>query len=486
MPPHSRGDAEVLRPGPVAPFERSVGPVPRFAPEGLSRGLTPRIVIGLQRAAGNARVTGWLQRSAGRGPLTPDQIDAAIDAHQHGPATFDALADRTIQSLAGAPVTGRFDRRTAVELAIFQRRVGLPANGIVDEPTTNVLLTDCVRAGRYDEGMHLVMIVFAVDPGSLALSVRYNAALPTAAGARTEIGGLQVIEVGPSAFADAATLSHAVAQVQSGRILTVPLASRTPAVLTPAEAMLASLFNRPRFDTLSCTAIANLIGSPSFDLTPDASQFIAEFQGRAGLPVNGKIDDPTLREFVARLIAGGSHNAAVHLLIEAHEFGRQGLLVGVLDVAADLSLADEYAIESPQILGPSTVRLGPDAFAQGLAGLTHTIAHALVEAREIMRGRSQEVRDFLAARTEILSVGMDEESFGVTRSATSAGGGFIRDADDALRAYRNMTLRERRRMWPDFEEVRDKVRTRFKSATPADRNANAAIIDRYDAQTRPR
>ncbi len=111
----------MIGPGPVAPFGRPVRPAPWFAPEGLSRGLTPRI---------------------------PDQIDAAIDAHQHGRATFDALADRAIQSLVGAPVTGRFDRRTAVQLAIFQSRVGLPADGIVDEPTTDVLLRECVSAGR--------------------------------------------------------------------------------------------------------------------------------------------------------------------------------------------------------------------------------------------------------------------------------------------------------------------------------------------------
>ena len=104
----------------------------------------------------------------------------------HGLATFDALADRTIQSLVGAPVTGRFDARTAQEVATFPSRAGLRATGIADQPTADVMLRLSVRAGRYDEGLHLVMVVFAIDLGSVALSIRFNAALPTDASSRAD------------------------------------------------------------------------------------------------------------------------------------------------------------------------------------------------------------------------------------------------------------------------------------------------------------
>ncbi len=436
-------------------------------------------VHGVLATAGNAAMSAAIQRSAlarkPKDPLTQAQVDAALAAQAGQAGKFDANAIRIVQGAVRAPISGTFDAASAQAVARFQ---GPGGSGIVDQQTMEQIFGALVSNGRQDAAIHLAVTWGSVATTLLAFSLRYDAQLTTDIQVTPKLGGLQVIEVGPSALVDLTTASTAVGSAFTGAITSVP--QQAPKRLTQAEAQAAAAFNQSKIDDFrsEVTLQALLPGAP-MGMTEDMAQFIAEFQATnlQGVAADGMISDATLHEITTRLIAGGNEDAAVQLLIDYHDLGDEG----VLDVSVDLSRPDDFIVDYDELKGPARVHIGQAAFNQGHAGLVHVIAHALTEAKAVRYGvGSQYVRNFLGARREILSIGMDEENF------TAPGGkGFVEDADEALYAYQQMGKRDKKQMWKRFDEVRDKVHMRFMMAKPSDQKAHAKLLADYDAQHPP-
>jgi hypothetical protein len=471
-------------PGRTPTAEPPVERGPREAPLG---GLSVPAVIALQRTAGNAAVVATLARKSG--PLSDADADAAWADYRGGPFRFDQNCDRIILSVLRQGGDA-FLPASAQALARFQDRAGLVADGKIDVLTLDALARDLVRNNRHAQVIHLVNLFFSTLALDESLTIRYNAALQTDSTTKTEAGELFVVEVGPSAFIDVTTLADVlrVATQRAGVILG-PLGLPVPSLLSPAQERDAITFNNARFPNMKAMiAIQGLLsGGKAFATSIDAQtvQLIADVQRVSNIPVSGIIDDDTLREFITRLIAAGQHNAALLLIAEGHSAIDTS---GLLDFSADLSLPGDYELDAPGLTGPTSVRFGQETFKQDFAGITHTVAHAATEAKLLQNGvTSQEVRGFFGARTEILSIGMEEEGFGAGATGKALfGTGFIQDAEDALYNFKNMTVRERKRFFRAFEEVRDKVDMRFLATTAANRKTYAKVLDGYRAVQKPK
>ncbi len=88
---------------------------------------------------------------------------------------------------------------------------------------------------------------------------------------------------------------------------------------------------------------------------------------------------------------------------------------------------------------------------------------------------SENLREFLGERVEILSKGMLEEDFE----------GFADDIKRALGLWKAMTPPQQRSHWTKLEDVRDKVRERFAAASGAERKPHAKLLTGYNALSRP-
>lgn len=149
---------------------------------------------------------------------------------------------------------------------------------------------------------------------------------------------------------------------------------------------------------------------------------------------------------------------------------------GLDSIQFDASLAGVNASTAGPIPGNSTVRIGPAAFAQGYAGLVHTIAHELEHVRQRRAGiANQNLREFLAEAIEIMSVGMFRESLA----------GFMDDAGRALFHWNSLPVAEQRANRDRFIQVRDRVRERFNAASAADRATHQATMNGYNAVVVP-
>ena len=453
----------------------------------LLGGLTVPVVIAMQRTAGNAAVAATLARKGG--PLSDPDAEAAWRHYRGGPFRFDQNCDRIILSVLRQG-GDTFLPASAQALARFQDRAGLVADGKIDVLTLDALFRNLVANDRHSQAIHLVDLFFATLARDESLTIRYNAALPTDSTTKTEAGELFVVEVGPSAFADVTTLAGVLtAATQRTGVILGPLGLPVPSLLSPAQERDAIAFNTARFPSLkSMFAIQGLLsGGKAFAPAMDAQtvQLIADLQRAMKIPISGSIDDDTLQEFVTRLLARGQHNSALLLIAEGHSAINMS---GLLDFAADLSLPGDFELDASGVAGPTSVRFGQETFKQDFAGMTHTIAHAATQARLLQNGiTSQEVRGFFGARTEILSIGMEEEGFGAGATGTALfGTGFIQDAEDALYNFKNMTVRERKRFFRFFDEVRDKVDIRFLATTAANRRTHAKVLDGYKAVQKPK
>ena len=288
-------------------------------------------------------------------------------------------------------------------------------------------------------------------------------------------GNLRVITIGSAAFANSTRLGNAIRANVTAANPARPAPGAAPAALTGAEARAATSFNRRLVrDARSAEIIQAQAGSTiTGTFTDDDSQRITVIQAAAGIIVdNGIFGRQTLRELVRRLDAAGERDAAIRLIVDFHRFNEDGLL----DIAFDATVTSNAETGSAQIPGPTTIRVGPRAFAQGFEGLVHTIAHELEHTRQRRIGiQNQNLREFLGERIEILSVGMEEENFA----------GLVDDAGRALAQFDAMPAALRRQNWARFVEVRTKVRSRFAGASAADQAANAALLVNYNAVVKP-
>ena len=244
--------------------------------------------------------------------------------------------------------------------------------------------------------------------------------------------------------------------------------------LNAAQEASAIRYNRIRYNSMSAQIIQNVVGTTADGIIGRLTvEAIASYQSTNGLLIDGKVGEQTLRSMVPDMEARSEHNEAIRLLMDFYNMSDFGAL---LSISFDPSLTTANATTSGSIPGPSTVRIGPLAFAQGFAGLVHTIKHELEHVRQRKIGiMNRDVREFLGEAVEIISLGMPEESVA----------GFFSDARRALRHFNRLSNAEKRTHWARFVQVRNKVRARFAAATAAEQVTHQPTLDGYNAVVRP-
>jgi peptidoglycan hydrolase-like protein with peptidoglycan-binding domain len=430
-----------------------------------------------QGAAKNHTKGGAAHLSAGtshtvsrQGLLTPAQETAAIKFNN---SRYDGRSKRIIQNTVGVGVDGIIGPITVEGIATFQQTHGLPPNGQVDLTTLNTMVRTLAIDDFHEHAIQLVVDFHNMNTSDV-LSISHDPSLLFPA-ISFESGNLRVIRVGNFSF-----LSEAILRVSILSQLAVPPPAAAPIGPIPnhlsfAKETAAVSFNKIKFrDKRSIRAIQGLVRTTIDGIFgKDTVERIAEFQHQNVLRVDGKVGEQTLRRMVAQLETDNHHNAAIRMIMDFYRISEHGAL---LDISFDPGLTDSNATTGGIIPGPSLVRIGPPAFAQGFAGLVHTIAHELEHVRQRKVGiLNQDLREFLGERIEILSIGMPEEDID----------GFFDDARRALFHWNRLPAAEQRTHFSKFLQVRNKVRQRFNAASAADQANHQATMDNYNAVVRP-
>lgn len=243
--------------------------------------------------------------------------------------------------------------------------------------------------------------------------------------------------------------------------------------LTPEQIEEAIAFNESQFtDPYSILRIRDVLGIEPIGIVDEALiRAVVQWQSEFHLQQDGKIGLATFRSIIRELQAEGQRDDVIVLIIDFFHMPTRGLV----SIRFDSTVAANASTSGP-IPGNSTVRVGSAAFAQGFAGLVHTIRHELEHVQQRRAGMlNQNLREFLAESVEILSVGMPRENVA----------GFMDDAGRALHFWNLLSVAEQRANWAQFERVRDEVRRRFNGAPAAEQATHQALMDSYNAVVQP-
>lgn len=407
------------------------------------------------------------------GPLTPAQEKAAIAfARGH----YDVNSIRVIQVIVGTKVDGNFGPVSAQAVATFQPGAGLGATGQVDQPTLDAVLARCVTNGQQDYGIYTAANFHGINIRAGALTVSF-AAGQAAAGANTfETGGLRVITLGPTALTNSAKVRDTINAQLAVPAPAAAAPGPTPNLLKPNQVKAAIAVNKRSLrDPRSVRAVQAFIGaSPDGVFSADTVQRVANFQNGAGLKEDGQIGRITINPLVMGMVGAGDRNSAIRAIVDFFKLDENGLV----DIHFSSTDGNNATTTDQAIPGNSAITVGPSAFAQGWAGLVHTIAHEFEHVRQNRVGIADlPISEFLGERVEILSRGMDEEDLA----------GFMDDARRALREWNKMPAAQRRANFAKFQEVRNKVRARLaKAAKGAPLSAaDTATLTGYNAVVKP-
>lgn len=407
------------------------------------------------------------------GPLTPAQEKAAVAfARGH----YDVNSIRVIQVIVGTKVDGNFGPVSAQAVATFQPGAGLGATGQVDQPTLDAVLARCVTNGQQDYGIYTAANFHGINIRAGALTVSF-AAGQAAAGANTfETGGLRVITLGPTALTNSAKVRDTINAQLAVPAPAAAAPGPTPNLLKPNQVKAAIAVNKRSLrDPRSVRAVQAFIGAtPDGVFSADTVQRVANFQNGAGLKEDGQIGRITINPLVMGMVGAGDRNSAIRAIVDFFKLDENGLV----DIHFSSTDGNNATTTDQAIPGNSAITVGPSAFAQGWAGLVHTIAHEFEHVRQNRVGIADlPISEFLGERVEILSRGMDEEDLA----------GFMDDARRALREWNKMPAAQRRANFAKFQEVRNKVRARLaKAAKVAPLSAaDTATLTGYNAVVKP-
>ncbi|MET0147280.1 MAG: peptidoglycan-binding domain-containing protein [Ilumatobacteraceae bacterium] len=452
----------------------------------------------LQRQAGNRAVAGLVTRAGGPaatvlrhlrdpaavsrsvgmpvvqrapGPLTPQQESGAVIFNR---GRYDQNSVRVIQVVVGTTVDGDFGPISAQAVATFQGGQGLAQTGLVDQPTLDAVVASAVSTGDQDYAIYAVADFFDLPVRTDTLSLRFDPALAVDSANRFEPGGLRVITIGATAMVSAQAIGDQVVLQFAVPAPAAPVVGPRPDLLTPPQEASAVSFDRSKFsDPRAVRAIqAAVDGGADGIWGSDTVERVAAFQDTAAILVDGKVGPVTLSHLVSQWDANGEQDSAIRAIVDFYDLNEDGLV----DVSFDPGETANASTGSNAIPGDSVVRIAPRAFAQGFAGLVHTIAHEFEHVRQRRVGiQDQPLREFLGERIEILSIGMDEEDLT----------GFMNDAGRAIDEWDNVPAALQRVNFARFEEVRSKVRARLAAASGFERLPHLLTLARYEAVVRP-
>jgi peptidoglycan hydrolase-like protein with peptidoglycan-binding domain len=428
---------------------------------------------GMRRSNGGQRTNGQGKRAVvQRLPLlSAAEIRAAI---AHNRRLFDAKSVMIVQLITGTTVDGQVGPLTAEAIAAFQVANGLPANGKVEDPTLEAMFTNRVTGGRHEHAIQLVIDYNGLNRSDV-LNFHHDPAI-LLSNTSFQPGGLRVVSFGGIAFLSAAFL-NAVATFELAKAPpALPALGPKPTHLTPAKEAAATSFNLLKYsDSRTVRAIQGIVGAtPDGKFGGDTAERIAEFQSTNGISIDGKAGEETLRVMVPQLDAANQQDTAIRLIMDFYNMSEFGALI---EIFFDPTLAGSNAeTPSKDIPGPDIVKIGPLAFAQGYAGLVHTIAHELEHVRQNKLGIADiPLSEFLGEAIEIISKDMPDEDVA----------GFFDDAGRAMDNWDAMQVADQRRQWGKFVSVRNAVRRRFNAATAAEQATHTLLMGRYNAAVRP-
>ncbi len=407
-----------------------------------------------------------------RKPLLDDLAEKAAIAHNR--KLFDNKSVMIIQLITGSNVDGGMGPLTVEAIASFQTANGLAPDGKVDDATLNALFTDRVTLGRQEHAIQLVVDYNNIDRSDI-LNFHFDPAI-LLSDSVFQPGGMRVVTLGTFAFLSAAFLK-AIIQIEMLKPApAVPAVGPKPALLSSAKEASAISYNRIKYqDSHSVRGIQGLVGAtPSGKFDSDTVERIADFQSTNGISIDGKVGEETLRVIVPLLDAANQQDTAIRLIMDFYNMNTFGALI---EIFFDPTLTGANAeTPSKDIPGPDIIKVGPSAFAQGFAGLVHTIAHELEHIRQNKLGIADiPLSEFLGESIEIISKGMPDEDVA----------GFFDDAGRAMDNWDKMKVTDQKKNWIRFLSVRNAVRRRFAASTVVEQAMNLPLMIRYNAALKP-
>ena len=396
---------------------------------------------------------------------------------------------RTLQSIIGAPLTGRFTYKDARSLSRWRVKRGMPRGGTLTRKVLDAMLPELIAAGRQTEAIRLIADASGLLKDRDILSLRFDPALTLPSSQSVSTAQLRVMTVGPSAIKDVKSIQEAIKAMLALGPVHGPSAG-TPAILTEDEAEFAAAENmgvlRDRRSVLTIQKL--LLAPPTGTWDARTARFVANAQqGRPSGRKDGVVDEAFLHFVVDTLAARGAaggfppdRDALIRVVVDFFHIDE----TGVADVVFDPALGVDFQIDGGSGGTPVTLSFGPPAFGdfaptRDPAAIVHAIARGFLEARLRQGSGSAGARTFLGAQLEVVSRGMAEEALGGTQT------GFIRDATESLAAFKTLTRREQLAHWSEFEEARYKVQSRLGNAPAATRTMHQQLLDDYAAVLQP-
>lgn len=416
--------------------------------------------------------------------LTPAQETAAIQFNRRN---YDERSIRIIQIVTGAGIDGAFGSTSVRAVAAFQQTHGITINGQVDEATINATIPGQVVADRREHIVQLVVDFFNI-PTSDTLSIHFDPTMPIFPFAATDFepGNLRIIRLGLLPFLSAGFL-HSVIQTQLAvPAPALPALTPRPNILNGGQQIRAIQFNASKFnDSRSIRIIQGFIqANPDGNWGSDTVQRIAQYQQDHGLTVDGKVGEQTLSQMSGDLIAANNQNSSIRLIIDFFNLSdNENLLDIFFDPAETANASTDFRVNEPV-----RIRVGPSGINQPFEGLVHTIAHEFEHVRRLKEGIvAAATHEFLGESIEILSIGMPSENLEpLAPGSPGFVAGFADDAGRCLANWNAMPLADQRRFAGKFIAVRNVVRKRIVSASPAEQALHAPLLAGYNSVVLPR
>lgn len=392
----------------------------------------------------------------------------------HNRKLFNNKSVMIIQLITGSKVDGDMGPLTAESIASFQMANGLAANGKVDDATLDALFTNRVTRGRQEHAIQLVVDYNNFDRTDV-LNFHFDPAI-ILSDTVFQPGGMRVVTLGTFAFLSSTFLKAIIGIELLKTPPAVPAIGPKPTLLSSAKEASAISYNRLKYqDSRAVRAIQGLVGAtPGGKFDSDTVERVADFQSTNGISIDGKVGEETLGVIVTQLNVANQQDTAIGLIMDFYNMNTFGALI---EIFFDPTLTGANAeTPSKDIPGPDIVKIGPSAFAQGYAGLVHTIAHELEHVRQNKLGIADiPLSEFLGEAIEIISKDMPDEDVA----------GFFNDAGRAMDNWDLMKLPDQKKNWIKFLAVRNAVRRRFAAATAAEQAIHLVLMTRYNATVKP-
>lgn len=407
-----------------------------------------------------------------RMPLLNAVAEKAAIAHNR--KLFDNKSVMIIQLITGIKVDGDMGPLTAESIASFQTANGLVPNGKVDDATLDALFTNRVTLGRQEHAIQLVVDYNNFDRTDI-LNFHFDPAI-ILSDTVFQPGGMRVVTLGTFAFLSSTFLKAIIGIELLKTPPAVPAIGPKPTLLSSAKETSAISYNRIKYqDSRAVRAIQGLVGAtPNGKFDSDTVERVADFQSTNGISIDGKVGEETLGVIVPQLNVANHQDTAISLIMDFYNMNTFGALI---EIFFDPTLTGANAeTPSKDIPGPDIVKIGPSAFAQGYAGLVHTIAHELEHVRQNKLGIADiPLSEFLGESIEIISKDMPDEDVA----------GFFDDAGRAMDNWDLMKLPDQKKNWIKFLAVRNAVRSRFAAATAAEKAIHLVLMTRYNSTVKP-